>query len=149
VTVVSLETITVPAGTFQAYKLQCTESTTALFFNETNQYSIWVIPYLPILKYDCPDKGYVLELSSFKIKGGSVDITTDTDGDALMDYEELTIYHTHPAKKDTDNDGIDDPTEIANNTDPIRSDIHGDVNNNGRLDLTDLMIILKFLSDKQ
>lgn len=42
----------------------------------------------------------------------------DTDGDGLSDYDETYIYHTSPYLKDSDSDGIDDPTEIKNGTDP-------------------------------
>ena len=42
----------------------------------------------------------------------------DTDGDGLSDYDETYVYHTSPYLKDSDSDGIDDPTEIKNGTDP-------------------------------
>lgn len=42
----------------------------------------------------------------------------DTDHDLLSDYDELYKYHTDPLKADTDDDGVDDGTEIKNGTDP-------------------------------
>lgn len=43
---------------------------------------------------------------------------SDTDGDLLSDYDELTIHKTSPYVKDTDSDGYDDKTEIDNAHDP-------------------------------
>lgn len=42
----------------------------------------------------------------------------DTDVDGLNDYEELYIYKTSPYLKDSDSDGTDDKTEIAQGGDP-------------------------------
>lgn len=44
--------------------------------------------------------------------------TPDADGDGLSDDDELNKYGTDPSKADTDDDGIDDPTEIAYGLDP-------------------------------
>ncbi|GMU95966.1 OmpA family protein [Ignavibacterium album] len=43
----------------------------------------------------------------------------DSDGDTLTDYDEVMIYKTDPNKLDTDEGGIDDGTEIANDTNPL------------------------------
>jgi hypothetical protein len=43
---------------------------------------------------------------------------TDTDGDRLPDWWEEEIFHSDPAKRDTDGDGFSDLTEIENNFDP-------------------------------
>ena len=45
----------------------------------------------------------------------------DTDGDGLMDYEEIHTCHTNPLKKDTDDDKVSDGTEIKLHTDPLVS----------------------------
>jgi len=45
----------------------------------------------------------------------------DSDSDGLTDFEEEYIYGTDPEKKDTDEDGFDDQTEIENGYDPIGS----------------------------
>ena len=42
----------------------------------------------------------------------------DSDGDGLSDEDELNKYGTKPDKADSDDDGIDDPTEIAYGLDP-------------------------------
>lgn len=44
--------------------------------------------------------------------------TTDSDGDGLMDYDELYIYKTSPYLADSDSDGFDDKQEIFSNNDP-------------------------------
>lgn len=44
--------------------------------------------------------------------------TSDTDGDSFSDYEELYLYRTSPYLTDTDGDGTDDATEVAQGTDP-------------------------------
>jgi hypothetical protein len=44
--------------------------------------------------------------------------TTDTDGDGLMDYDELYVYKTSPYLTDSDSDSFDDKTEILSNHNP-------------------------------
>jgi len=48
----------------------------------------------------------------------AADLTLDTDGDGLTDYDEINIYHTSPYLEDTDSDGIPDGVEVKNGTDP-------------------------------
>ncbi|BDQ02173.1 OmpA family protein [Ignavibacterium sp.] len=43
----------------------------------------------------------------------------DSDGDTLSDFEEVNVYKSDPNKLDTDEGGIDDGTEIANDTNPL------------------------------
>ena len=43
----------------------------------------------------------------------------DSDGDTLTDYDEVMIYKSDPNKLDTDDGGVDDGTEIANDTNPL------------------------------
>jgi len=147
VTVVAIESVTIPIGTFQAYHLKYVQTLNVLGLIESDEYSVWMLPFLPVLKYDYPEKGYTVELSSFKIKGGAIDMYTDTDNDSLKDFEELSIYHTHPNKRDTDNDGIDDHIEIQNNTDPLQSNaIMSDINKNGKIDMQDVIMIFQALT---
>lgn len=42
----------------------------------------------------------------------------DTDADEVTDYDELYVYNTSPYLMDSDSDGTDDKTEIAEGTDP-------------------------------
>ncbi len=42
----------------------------------------------------------------------------DSDGDGLLDYEEVNTYHTSPYLEDSDSDGIPDNQEIMQGTDP-------------------------------
>ncbi len=43
---------------------------------------------------------------------------TDTDEDALPDWEEMNIYNSSPFLADTDGDGFDDKQEVDNKTNP-------------------------------
>ncbi|MGQ9848152.1 MAG: OmpA family protein [Bacteroidales bacterium] len=43
----------------------------------------------------------------------------DSDGDILTDYDEVMIYKSDPNKLDTDDGGVDDGTEIGNETNPL------------------------------
>lgn len=47
----------------------------------------------------------------------------DTDGDGLLDGEEVMTYHSNPLKQDTDDDGLDDYKEVmVTKTDPSKAD---------------------------
>lgn len=56
--------------------------------------------------------------SSYAQLAAATDLTKDTDGDGLSDYEEITIYNTSPYLEDTDSDGISDAKEIQQGTNP-------------------------------
>jgi hypothetical protein len=43
----------------------------------------------------------------------------DTDGDGLMDVDEVEVFHTDPARRDTDGDGMPDGAEVRAGTDPL------------------------------
>jgi len=45
-------------------------------------------------------------------------LNIDTDGDGLLDYDELNYYNTSPYLEDTDSDGIEDKSEIELGEDP-------------------------------
>jgi hypothetical protein len=60
------------------------------------------------------------------------DLDTDTDGDGLLDFEERVQYGTDPTMTDTDNDGLDDRTEVEGPTDPTAADTDGDGLTDGR-----------------
>ncbi len=57
---------------------------------------------------DESDDAYIMEQQKHK----------DSDHDGLSDYAELYIYHTSPYLADSDSDGIPDPVEVAQGTDP-------------------------------
>jgi len=44
--------------------------------------------------------------------------TKDTDGDGLVDYDELYIYKTSPYLTDSDSDGFDDKQEVYSGNNP-------------------------------
>jgi len=43
----------------------------------------------------------------------------DSDGDGLIDGDEVNTYGTDPADADTDDGSVNDGTEIENGTDPL------------------------------
>lgn len=49
----------------------------------------------------------------------------DTDMDVLSDYDEIFVYNTDPLVADSDNDGIDDGSEIKLGLDPNSAATHG------------------------
>lgn len=57
---------------------------------------------------------------------GDENLSMDKDGDHLLGYEEINIYHTDPNNPDTDNDGYSDGEEVKNNYNP---------NGEGRLEI--------------
>ena len=44
--------------------------------------------------------------------------TKDTDGDGLVDYDELYVYKTSPYLSDSDSDGFDDKQEVYSGNNP-------------------------------
>jgi hypothetical protein len=51
----------------------------------------------------------------------------DTDGDGLRDGDEVNLHHTNPTRADTDDDGLRDGDELlVHQTDPTKSDSDGD-----------------------
>lgn len=42
----------------------------------------------------------------------------DTDGDGLLDYDEVVTHNTDPQKSDSDDDGYQDSVEVAKDTNP-------------------------------
>ncbi|MBI5728948.1 MAG: hypothetical protein HY983_01735 [Candidatus Magasanikbacteria bacterium] len=42
----------------------------------------------------------------------------DTDGDGILDKDEIIIYHTDPLKADTDGDGVKDGEEVRRGLNP-------------------------------
>lgn len=52
---------------------------------------------------------------------------SDSDGDGLLDGEELKTYRTNPLEKDSDGDGLEDGAEVnTHGTNPARADSDGD-----------------------
>jgi len=58
---------------------------------------------------------------------GPLDPNGDEDGDGLGNGQELTLG-TDPYKKDTDADGVNDPVEIADETDPNDASFYNSLN---------------------
>ena len=50
----------------------------------------------------------------------------DTDGDGVVDSDEVFLYGTSPSSADTDGDGMNDGDEIAMGTNPLAADTDGD-----------------------
>jgi hypothetical protein len=46
----------------------------------------------------------------------------DTDGDGLLDYDEVRLYHTDPQNSDTDGDGYGDGEEVQQGYSPLVGD---------------------------
>lgn len=46
----------------------------------------------------------------------------DSDGDGILDNDEITIYKTNPLKADTDNDGTSDGREATLGRDPLKKE---------------------------
>jgi hypothetical protein len=57
---------------------------------------------------------------------GTSPLHPDTDGDGLSDYDEVRRYGTDPLRRDTDGDGLSDLEEIMLGTSPTRADTDGD-----------------------
>lgn len=78
----------------------------------------------------------------------------DTDGDTLNDGDEVNTYGTDPLLADSDLDGFDDGEEVAAGTDPnnifdfpVTAD--GDVNNDGTVNVIDIMLVTRHVLNQQ
>ena len=59
------------------------------------------------------------DVSGNTIFGSQITGGIDSDGDSLLDIEEILDYKTNPSKSDTDGDGYNDGWEISNGHDPL------------------------------
>ena len=80
--------------------------------------------------------------------GNSID--PDDDNDSLLDTEEV-VLGTDPLLADTDGDSVNDGLEVAAGTDPLNDTStpvlnDGDANNDGQVNVTDLLIGLRILT---
>jgi len=71
---------------------------------------------------------------------GIGDACQDSDGDGLSDFVELYLFSSDPSLFDSDGNGIDDASELLN--DPSIVACLGDMNSDGLVSVTDLMIML-------
>lgn len=70
---------------------------------------------LQLASYTGPEYQTLSEKESAEVERQKI---TDTDGDGLMDYDELYVYKTSPYLADSDSDGFDDKTELYSGNDP-------------------------------
>lgn len=71
----------------------------------------------------------------------------DRDGDSLTNLQEWFTYNTDANNRDTDGDEVSDNIEIAQGTDPFDSETYpgdGDVNQDGQVNLADLLLVTQF-----
>jgi uncharacterized protein (TIGR03790 family) len=116
-------TATVPPG---KYVLRLTVAST----NATQGKSQSFYDYAPVIVYtknsDIDGDGLP---DSVEIANtyGTDPLKADTDGDGLLDGEEVNVYHTAPLKYDTDSDSLSDYAEVkTHHTDPLKADTDGD-----------------------
>jgi hypothetical protein len=63
---------------------------------------------------------------------GTSDLSADSDGDGLGDYDEVFTHSTNPAVADSDGDGMPDGWEVQHGLDPLNaSDATGDPDEDG------------------
>jgi hypothetical protein len=71
----------------------------------------------PTLPFEDPDHDGLTNLQEFQL--GTDPNNPDTDGDGLIDGDEVNKYHTNPLLPDTDGDEIPDGVEVQTGTDPL------------------------------
>ncbi len=74
-------------------------------------------PNDPIMPFQDPDRDGLTNLQEYEL--GTDPNNPDTDGDGLLDGDEVNKYHTNPLLPDTDGDGIPDGVEVQTGTDPL------------------------------
>ena len=125
VDVLAIEQITLSFDTLYAYKLGYQVTVSGSGGKETLTYYRWYVPYLGIVKTQLG--GVSEQLASFAIGGGAITEDTDTDGDGLKDYQEMSVYGTDRLDSDTDDDSLTDGEEVNTyDTDPNNNDSDAD-----------------------
>ena len=85
---------------------------------------------------------FMIDMPGLYGLAGPQDPDTDSDGDGLIDWDEVYLYSTDPLNPDTDGDGIDDFVEVQIGTDPIDpldpACATYDVNDDGITDVMDI-----------
>lgn len=104
-----------------------TEHSNDLPGKDTSVVSSKTTPFLSIMKLDPlgdEDDDDLLNFKEFHSKADPNE--EDTDGDGLMDGEEVHKFFTNPVTNDTDNDGLNDKYELEQSIDPLLNDTDGD-----------------------
>ncbi len=74
-------------------------------------------PNDPLVPFEDPDRDGLTNLQEFQ--SGTDPNNPDTDGDGLLDGDEVNKYHTSPVIADTDGDLIPDGVEVQTSTNPL------------------------------
>ena len=94
----------------------------------TNAATVWRVDGTPVPSgVSVADifKASLLELR-WKNIAGLEDLSGDTDGDGLTDWDEIFRYDTDPNQSDTDGDGLSDAAEVLAGSNPLDADEDGD-----------------------
>jgi len=74
-------------------------------------------PNNPLDAQEDPDRDGLTTLQEFQL--GTDPRVADTDGDGLLDGDEVNVYHTNALLADTDGDGIPDGVEVGTASNPL------------------------------
>jgi len=133
--VLAKEPVALSFDTLQVYKLRYMRRVWSPYIDATDTFYHWIVPYIGSVKYE-DDQGYLEELTSFSIGGGTITQETDADADGLKDYQELIVYNTNWQDEDTDDDGMPDGWEVQYGLNPLDpSDADGDLDGDGLTNL--------------
>lgn len=116
-TVIVQATLEGASGLFSIHVVQSGTDTDGDGIPDDYELAHGMDPNNPLDAQEDFDRDGLTNLREFQL--GTDPLVADTDGDGLLDGDEVNVYHTNPLLADTDGDGIPDGVEARTGSNPL------------------------------